>query len=162
MSYFSEIKNPSSMNMVAMGTLHQQISRLMLCNNTKTALNTLWGSNTHRSTFRGRWTKALSADLWSHAVRYAPQHEGPKAVWAGQCGGDLVPCQVSYSVIVGELQMGLPAKSLLRVFSLRSSLTTQPFSCLNTVWNTQKNSLSNSNVKDDSTRWDMIFKRTWH
>lgn len=155
MSYFSEIKNPSSMNMVAMGTLHQQISRLMLCNNTKTALNMLWGSNTHRSTFRGRWTKALSADLWSHAVRYAPQHEGPKAVWAGQCGGDLVPCQVSYGVIVGELQMGLPAKSLLRVFSLRSFLTTQPFSCLNTVWNTQKTHFQTRQRRQYQMRHDL-------
>ncbi len=52
MSYFSDTKNLSSINMVAMGTLHQQISCLMVCNNTKTALNMWWGKNTNKSTFR--------------------------------------------------------------------------------------------------------------
>lgn len=56
--------------------------------------------------------------LWSHAVWYATQHQGAEAFRAGQDGGDEVPGQVSYGVVVGELQVGLPAQPLLGVLSL--------------------------------------------
>ena len=56
--------------------------------------------------------------LWSHAVWYAPQHQGAEAFRVGQDGGDEVPGQVSYGVVVGELQVGLPAQPLLGVLSL--------------------------------------------
>lgn len=61
----------------------------------------------------------LCAHLWPHAVRDATQHQRVETLGARQDGVDQVPGQVAHRVVVCELQVGLPAQSLLGVFPLR-------------------------------------------
>lgn len=64
--------------------------------------------------------------LWPHAVRDATEHQGAQALRAGQDRIDELPGQVAHRVVVGELQVGLPAQSLLGVFPLGGAFATQP------------------------------------
>ena len=63
--------------------------------------------------------------LRPHAVWDAPQHQGAEAVGAGQVGGDDVPGEVTHRVVVGELQVGLPAQPLLGVLAVGGPVSTR-------------------------------------
>lgn len=64
--------------------------------------------------------------LWPHAVWYATEHQGTQALRALEDGVDELPGQVTHRVVVGELQVGLPAQSLLGVFTLGGAFSAQP------------------------------------
>ena len=50
--------------------------------------------------------------LRPHAVGHPGQHQGAELLRAGQGDGNLVPGEVPHVVVVGELQVGLPAQPL--------------------------------------------------
>ena len=56
--------------------------------------------------------------LWPHAVRYATEHQGTQTLGAWKHRINELPGQVAHRVVVGELQVGLPAQSLLWIFTL--------------------------------------------
>lgn len=75
----------------------------------------------------------FAAYLWPHAVRYATQDQGAQALGAWKHRIDQIPGQVTHCVVVCELQVGLPAQSLLGVFMLRRAFGAQPGPGLSTV-----------------------------
>lgn len=63
--------------------------------------------------------------LWPHTVRNPTKDQGAQALRAGKHGVDQIPGEVAHCVVVGELQVGLPAQSLLGVFPLWGTLGAQ-------------------------------------
>lgn len=74
-----------------------------------------------------------STYLWPHAVRYATEHQGAEALGAREDRVDQLPGQVAHCVVMCELQVGLPAQSLLGVFTLGRTLCAQPGPGLPTI-----------------------------
>lgn len=151
MSYFSDIKNPSSMNMVAMGTLHQQISRLMVCNNTKTAFSVLWGPNTHRGWWIGSqcWPVVSCCAVCPPARGNEGGQSGP--VWKRSCPtSGLLQCYCGWtpdglaSEVFAEdlLSQGLPHHAAIFVSQPHLKYTKNSFTL-------------SSKKRKDSTRWDI-------
>lgn len=82
--------------------------------------------------FQG-FTSAPQTHLRPHSVRDAGKDQRAQAVGPRQAGRDAVPGQVAHRVVVGELQVGLPAQPLLGVLALGGALPTQPLMGLQAI-----------------------------
>lgn len=79
--------------------------------------------------------------LGPHAVGNTPQNQRPQPVGAGQAGGDQVPGQVTHCVVMGELQVSLPAQPLLRVLMLGGPVTSEGVLDFHTIYRTENSKM---------------------